>query len=249
MANLLRMCDDFNIMRPKTAATSTSSERSTHAELVAAAIGLLNDHGPDALQTRKIAAAAGTSTMAVYTYFGGMRALIAEVAEEGLRQFGQMQADVEETDDPIADFLVTGFAYRKFAIDYPHMYRLMFGITSAHGINAPSRNMFETPDSTPDHPAALHLIEGVRRAAAAGRIKGSPTDMATLKAVAAQFWTVMHGFVMLELAGFWGHEGAAVGPVLGSMTIDILVALGDSRENVMQSLAVATKRIAETLTG
>ena len=54
-------------------------------ELLHAAVGLLDDHGPDALQTRKVSAAAGTSTMAVYTHFGGMRALIAEVAEEGLQ--------------------------------------------------------------------------------------------------------------------------------------------------------------------
>ena len=52
-----------------------------------AAVGLLNEHGPDALQARKVAGAAGTSTMAVYTHFGGMQGLIAEVAEEGLRQF------------------------------------------------------------------------------------------------------------------------------------------------------------------
>ncbi len=48
---------------------------------------ILNHDGPDGLQTRKIASAAGTSTMAVYTYFGGMPGLIAAIAEEGLRQF------------------------------------------------------------------------------------------------------------------------------------------------------------------
>ena len=52
-----------------------------------AAVRLLDDEGPDALQTRRVAGAAGTSTMAVYTHFGGMRGLIAEVAEESLRQF------------------------------------------------------------------------------------------------------------------------------------------------------------------
>ncbi|MCV7082358.1 TetR family transcriptional regulator, partial [Mycolicibacterium insubricum] len=40
---------------------------------------MLDADGPDALQTRKVTAAAHTSTMAVYTHFGGMRELIAAV--------------------------------------------------------------------------------------------------------------------------------------------------------------------------
>jgi Tetracyclin repressor-like, C-terminal domain len=37
--------------------------------------------------------------------------------------------------------LLCGVAYRKFAIERPHLYRLMFGGTSAHGIDAPGRNL------------------------------------------------------------------------------------------------------------
>lgn len=62
---------------------SSASEPSVRDKLLHAAVGLLDEHGPDALQTRKVASAAGTSTMAVYTHFGGMRGLIAAVAEEG----------------------------------------------------------------------------------------------------------------------------------------------------------------------
>lgn len=64
-----------------------TSQTGVRDELLHAGVRLLDDHGPDALQTRKVAAAAGTSTMAVYTHFGGMRGLIAAIAEEGLRQF------------------------------------------------------------------------------------------------------------------------------------------------------------------
>jgi len=62
---------------------TSETERSVRDEMLHAAVGLLDDQGPDALQTRRVAGAAGTSTMAVYTHFGGMRGLIAEVAEEG----------------------------------------------------------------------------------------------------------------------------------------------------------------------
>lgn len=62
---------------------TSQTEPSGRDKLLHAAVGLLDDHGPDALQTRKVANAAGTSTMAVYTHFGGMRGLIAEIAQEG----------------------------------------------------------------------------------------------------------------------------------------------------------------------
>ena len=113
------------------------AQRSVRDELLHAAVGLLDEHGPDALQTRKVASATGTSTMAVYTHFGGMRALIAEVAEEGVRQF-DAALTVPHTGDPVTDLFVLGAAYRRYAIEHPHMYRLMFGSTSAHGINAPA---------------------------------------------------------------------------------------------------------------
>jgi hypothetical protein len=39
---------------------------------------------------------------------------------------------------------------------------------------------------------------------------------------------MMHGFVMLELAGFYGGDGTAISPVLGALAANNLIALGDS---------------------
>jgi hypothetical protein len=50
---------------------------------------------------------------------------------------------------------------------------------------------------------------------------------------------LIHGFVMLDLAGYYGDEGVAVASVLGAMTTNLLVALGDSPERVNQSLRAA----------
>ncbi|OBG28966.1 TetR/AcrR family transcriptional regulator [Mycobacterium sp. 852002-51057_SCH5723018] len=210
--------------------------RSVRDEMLHAAVGLLDEHGPDALQTRRVAGAAGTSTMALYTHFGGMRGLIAEVAEEGLRQF-DAALTVPETDDPVADLFAIGAAYRRYAIERPHMYRLMFGSTSAHGINAPAGNVLTLTVTEIEQriPSFAHVVRAVQRSMLAGRIGAqSPDDRATV-ATAAQFWALIHGFVMLELAGFYGDDGAAVAPVLASMTLNFLVALGDSPERVAQS--------------
>jgi AcrR family transcriptional regulator len=220
------------------------SVRSIRDELLHAAVDLLNEHGPDALQTRKIAGGAGTSTMAVYTHFGGMPALIAAVAEEGLRQLDAAQT-MPPTDDPVADLVASGIAYRRYAIERPHMYRLMFGSTSAHGINAPAHNMLTLSRSDIDehYPSFAHVVRGVHRSMLAGRITaGSAEDDTSVVATAAQFWSLIHGFVMLELAGYYGSEGAAVGPVLAAVTTSLLVALGDSPERVAQSQRSAIAR-------
>jgi AcrR family transcriptional regulator len=219
------------------------TQRSVRDEMLHAAVALLDDHGPDALQTRKVAGAAGTSTMAVYTHFGGMRALIAAVAEEGLRQF-DAALTVPQTADPVADLFVTGTAYRRYAIKRPHMYRLMFGSTSAHGINAPAHNVvtLTVADIEQRYPSFAHVVRGVHRCMLAGRITvGAADDDAAVVATAAQFWASIHGFVMLELAGYYGDDGSAVAPVLGSMTSNLLVALGDSPERVAQSLQSAVR--------
>jgi AcrR family transcriptional regulator len=220
-----------------------ASVRSVRDEMLHAAVGLLNDHGPDALQTRKVAGAAGTSTMAVYTHFGGMRGLIAELADEGYRQL-DAAVTVPETADPVADLFVLVAAYRRYAIERPHMYRLMFGSTSAHGINAPAHDLLtlSVAEITDHYPSFAHVVRGVHRCMLAGRITaGSASDDATVVAVAAQFWASVHGFVMLELAGYYGAQGSAVGPVLGWMTANLLISLGDSPERVRESQRLAAQ--------
>jgi hypothetical protein len=121
------------------------------------------------------------------------------------------------------------------------MYRLMFGSTSAHGINAPAHNVLTlTLAEINDHyPSFAHVVRGVHRCMLAGRIAGfsgaAPPDDATVVATAAQFWASVHGFVMLELAGYYGAQGSAVGSVLAALTANLLVALGDTPERVRES--------------
>ena len=163
--------------------------------------------------------------------------MIAAGAEEGLRQFDAAMT-MPSTSDPVADLVATGIAYRRYAIERPHMYRLMFGSTSAHGINAPAHDVLTlTLAEINDHyPSFAHVVRGVHRCMLAGRIAAdSATAAATVVAVAAQFWASIHGIVMLELAGYYGAQGSAVGPVLAALTTNLLVALGDTPERVRES--------------
>ena len=93
------------------------------------------------------------------------------------------------------------------------------------------------------HPSLAHVVRNVHRCVQAGRIVGAAEDDASVVATAAQFWSLVHGFVMLELAGYYGGDGTAVGPVLGAMTANALLALGDTPAALQASQAAMIARL------
>ena len=200
-------------------------------------MSILERDGLPALSVRKLAAEVGTSTMAVYTHFGSMIGVIDAVAGEAFSCFTRALTGIALTDDPVADFLSMGVTYRQFALDSPQRYQLMFGTA------APASLSSRRSDVTVTGRAASHDSWGlsfdavrvaVRRMIDAGRIRDG--DDATL---AGRLWSISHGSVMLEMAGFFGHEGHGLLDILGPLTIDALVGMGDERELANASLAAA----------
>lgn len=162
--------------------------------LLEAAARLLDDEGPGALTARRLTADAGTSTMAVYTHFGGMPALVREIVVEGFARLAAHVGQVPTTDDPIADLLALTFAYRANARENPHLYSVMFGAAQLGGYRLAPGDA-EIGGYTFDI-----LSAAVARAMAAGELEDSDPDL-----VAHQLWSAMHGFVMLEIADM--HRG------------------------------------------
>jgi AcrR family transcriptional regulator len=204
-------------------------------QLIEAGIRLLEQHGPQALQARKVAAEAGASTMAVYTHFGGMAGLIDAIAGEAFARFAHALTEVPQTDDPVADFLAMGIAYRRFALAKPQRYQLIFGIGSP-GEPTDQTDVTVTGMTTDRAGKASFeaLLHAVRRMTAAGRIR----DDGELP-IAGRMWSVIHGAVMLELAGFFGHEDHGPVQVLGPMMLDLLVGMGDDRDTATRSMTAA----------
>jgi AcrR family transcriptional regulator len=205
-------------------------------QLIEAGIRLLEQHGPQALQARKVAAEAGASTMAVYTHFGGMAGLIGAIADEAFARFARALTEVPQTDDPVADFLAMGIGYRRFALANPQRYQLIFGI-GPPGEPTDSSDVTVTGMTTdPAGKAASFeaLLHAVCRMTAAGRIR----DDGELP-IAGRMWSLIHGTVMLELAGFFGHEDHASVQVLAPMMLDLLVGMGDDRDTATRSMTAA----------
>ncbi len=213
-------------------------------QLVEAGMRVLERDGMAALSARKLAAETGTSTMAVYTHFGGMTGLIHAIAGEAFVRFTAALTEVEQTDDPVADFFVMGVRYREFALANPQRYQMMFG-TSADSLDRHHADLTVTGSASDRAEFAVSfeaLLEVVRRMIGAGRIRDDGASV-----VAGRLWCITHGAVLLEIAGFFGHEGHGVTEILAPITVDVLVGMGDDRKRTNQSLTEAVTRIGDRI--
>jgi AcrR family transcriptional regulator len=160
---------------------------SVGSDLLKAASDLLATDGPGALTVRRIANAAGVSTMNVYSRFGGKDGVVEHLFVEGFRRLGAAMSSVATTSDPVADILACGLAYRRFAIDNPTLYSVMFDRV--------------VPDYRPTPDA--HLLAGATLGLLANRLERAMTsgDLRSEDplSTAALVWATCHGVVSLEL--------------------------------------------------
>ncbi len=203
-------------------------------QLIEAGIVILERDGLQALTVRKLAAEVGTSTMVVYTHFGSMTGVVDALSAEIFARFGAALAAIPHTDDPVADFFSMGAAYRRFALKNPQHYQLMFGTTVPASLSSVRSDLTVTGHATSRDASFQTLCESVRRMTEAGRIRDDGEA-----AVAGRIWSMCHGAVMLELAGFFGTEGHGLRDILSPMAVDLLVGMGDDRERARASLASA----------
>jgi AcrR family transcriptional regulator len=149
---------------------------------------LLLRHGSEGLSLRKLAAEVGTSTMSVYTRFGGKPQLLAAMHREGFDRLGRALTEVPADGDPLAALAQVGLAYRRAALASPSLYGLMFG-------PPPSGLVVSADDAAAADATYTPLVEAVRRCVDAERLHGDP------EGIALHLWAVAHGMVSLELAG------------------------------------------------
>lgn len=187
--------------------------------LIEQAAALLARREPVAL--RSLAAATGVSTMAVYTYFGGMPGLWSAVRQEGFDRLGDRLANVRPGRDPVRHLAALGVAYVEHALGNPDLYRVMFDAG------------FDLPDPEGASASFELLVHGAGAAQRAGRFSAEvePRD------VALRYWASGHGLTSLAVAGVLPlpdlrrHSPATA--------VAIFTAAGDVREQAERSVAAA----------
>jgi len=202
------------------------------SQLVSAAIELLAVEGPTAIKVRTVAEAAGLSTIAVYHHLGGLPELIAAVVDRGFRELGDALLQVPAGEDPATTLFGMALASRRFARANPHLYDLMFGL-STRGSYRPMRPAESAAQGRIDNfqQAYSHLADACVGLVASGRVRAQQDP----ESVAPQLWSAVHGMVTLELGGHLSAFDDPVRQVLLPMLTNILVGLGDDRDSATTS--------------
>ncbi|MFJ2960159.1 TetR/AcrR family transcriptional regulator [Streptomyces sp. NPDC087270] len=169
--------------------------------LVSCATEMFATHRPEGVTVRALAAAAETSTGAVYTLFGGKDGLVAEVRGRAVAGLFQDLSTVAVSGDPLADLRALAAAYRGWAVAHRHLYAVLFG----------GAQRFDPSGDVGSGDPVRPLLAAIDRAVAGAVLAGEPT------LIALSLWVTLHGLVSLELAG--ALDSATLDRAFGS-TID-----------------------------
>lgn len=212
----------------------------TRDRLVESALHLLETHGLEALNARRLAAEIGASTMVVYSNFGGMAGLYEALARESFARLTRYLRESPRGEDPVADLLVQAMIYRRFALADPNRYHLMFGVS------APGTGPLIGREPSVDggltalaevNAAFSEVVETVRRCMSTDRLRPDDPVSAT-----GQMWSLLHGYMMLELVGVFGDGARGMLRVFAPAAINLLVGLGGRRDAVEHSALAAIPR-------
>jgi AcrR family transcriptional regulator len=199
--------------------------------LVQATIKLLAEQGPSAIKARTVASEAGMSTMVVYSHFGGIPELIHAVVDHGFSEMERAFSKVPITDDPIADLFTMALTTREIARANPHLYDLMFGLsTRATYRPTPDKDVRRSGHSPAFQAAYLHLTDACSRLVESGRVEALDP-----KVVAAALWSFVHGYITLELGDHFAEFDDPVAQVMLPMGVTFCVGLGDEPERARAS--------------
>lgn len=145
-------------------------------EIVREARSLLEAEGPEALTMRRLAARLGMRAPSLYKHIPDKDTLEAAIIAQALGEVGDAlsEAAIGST-EPLA--AITG-AYRRYALEHPHLYRLMTERPLRHDLLPPGTE---------------------QRAAAPLLVVGGPDRARAL-------WAFAHGMCQLELAGRFSPE-------------------------------------------
>lgn len=187
--------------RKSYAAAQQAGRDGVRTALLDTASRLLSAEGVGALTMRRIATEVGCSTTVLYTMFGSKDGIADALCREGFDRFRLRLAELPPevpggSGDPVARVRALAAAYRGFAVEEPHYYRVMFlqavpGYTPTGATLAAGDAAFEV------------LVEAARAGVEAGVFDGDPHAIAEVWLAAA------HGAVSLELTGHLRPEVAA----------------------------------------
>jgi AcrR family transcriptional regulator len=153
-----------------------------------AGLRVLHEHGAAELTLRRVAQQAGSSTMGIYSCFGGRVGMLEAIYRRGFELLKDAITSAPAHTDPRQAIIAIATAYRRFALGNPALYALMFerplpGFDPSPQLRSWALDLTFTP-----------LVEEVARAQAGGLLSGEdPIRPSYL------LWTAVHGITSIEL--------------------------------------------------
>lgn len=192
------------------------SRPEVRVELIERAASMLARRQPVTL--RSLVDGTGSSTMAVYTHFGGMPGLWAALRQEGFTRLAVRLDAVSLTRDPVRDLAALSSAYSDHALAEPDLYRAMFD-AAADLVDAEAAGANFTT-----------LVDAAQRAKEAGRFgpRTRPDELAT------RWWAAGHGLLMLVLGGVLPADALDVHAT--ATAVALFVAAGDDPARARRSV-------------
>lgn len=195
--------------------------------LLQAAAKMLAEEGVKALTTRKIATATGTSTMSVYTHFGSIQNLVSEMVNFGFAQLDMTLNKTTQHEDPVTYLVGLTQAYIQFSRENPHLYAIMFGCVHLGELRTQESNVLKENLYTLER-----IVQAIQESIEHNRFGDNVAFL-----LANQWWTIVHGFVLLETAKYLLPPND-VTKVLKPLLLNFFVGLGDQKDQALNSLTV-----------
>ncbi len=165
--------------RPRT------NDETVKERLVECATELLATGSQESVTVRAVATAAGASTAAVYSLFGGKDGLIGAVRDKAVASLFRAVTAATTSEDPLADIYALAAAYRRWGREHSNLYSVLFG-----GVQS-----FKPSGAVGTSDPVRPLIAAIDRAVTESVLDGPATS------IAVSLWVTLHGLVTLELAG------------------------------------------------
>lgn len=168
--------------------------RTTNDEILAEAVRLVEEGGPDALTMKAVAAGVGVQPPSLYKRVQSREHLLGMVAEHAASDVAAVldKAQGDAGDDPLDGVIAMARSLRRFAHEHPRLFGLLFAALPEAA--RPSRDVLTRA-------SAAVLVVG-------GRLAGPEHALDAARTITA--WA--YGFLTMELAGAFqlgGEPGAA----------------------------------------
>ena len=170
----------------------------TRQAILDAALEIIREDGPGALNMRALAARSDYSAAGLYEYFGGKDEIIAEVCQQGHERLASHMRRADAS-LPIVDYLYEiGIGYIRFALENPDHFLLMFTAI------APDPTGDFSPEKLLEGDSSFHiLLDAIRRGIKEGVFITRPGF--ELMEMAYTAWATVHGIAMLRLTSLRGY--------------------------------------------